>query len=312
MINNPILIILIGLPCSGKNFIAEEIIKHTSNTIHLSSDTIRKELFGFEDQTQNHLVFQEMNNRCFECLDNNQNVVYNATNLSQKRRKHLIDAAKNHYNAKVYCILCMASIGTILERNLTRAERHIPEDKIIQLLRTMDVPLIYEGFDRIGYVNTDNLTSSVSLLEWFSNIGKDYDQQNEHHNSSLLEHLELTGREMYNYTQSNDLYVVGRFHDIGKPYAREWNEQKGRYTYYGHEKISAYLFLLHTALSKNTNEVHIINQNHLEMATLIYHHMDKFIRNLDKTKELLGEKLYLQLELLMKADAYRKDDDSAL
>ena len=34
--------------------------------------------------------------------------------------------------------------------------------------------------------------------------------------------------------------------------------------------------------------------------------MDKFIGNLEKTKELLGDELYSKLEILMKADAYRE------
>ena len=44
--NKPRLILLVGIPGSGKTIYARKYVETTLNTIHLSSDAIRKELYG--------------------------------------------------------------------------------------------------------------------------------------------------------------------------------------------------------------------------------------------------------------------------
>lgn len=319
----PNLYIMIGLPGSGKDTIAKQIqaVDRLKNVI-LSSDNIRIELFGWEDQSKNGRVFLEMNKRCKEYLSKGFNVIYNATNLSKKRRMALINEMNKYAN--IDAILCLCPIGTIFERNFIRFERHIPEDKLFQMFRTMDIPMKYEGYNNIYYINTDKRYNSREMIDWFLEIGKDYDQQNEHHNATVQDHLLLTAQMAFQYSQDENLYEAGRFHDIGKPYSREWNEDKQKYTYYEHHRMSAYLYLLYstydfdiyiynkeTHLYRGIEDKNMVNlkkfsDNVLEIATLIYHHMDKFIGNLEKTKELLGDELYSKLEILMKADAYRE------
>ena len=304
--NKSILYIMIGLPGSGKDTIAREIKdKDNLKNVLLSSDDIRTELFGYEDQTKNGVVFEEMNKRCKEYLSKGFNVIYNATNLNKKRRIALINQMIKY--ADVEAILCIAPIGTIYERNFTRFERHIPEDKIFQMFKTIDIPLKYEGYSKISYINTDERYNYRYMIEWLMDIGKDYDQQNEHHNSTVQEHLLSTAHMAFTYSQDERMYDVGRFHDIGKPYSREWNEKKQKYTYYEHHKISAYLYLLYSIYDLDLHGLTEIPADILDNATLIYHHMDKFVGNLDKTRELLGEDLYSKLEVLMRADAYREE-----
>lgn len=306
----PNLYIMIGLPGSGKDTVAKKIQeKNTFKNIILSSDNIRIELFGSEDQDKNGLVFEEMNKRCKKFLSQNFNVIYNATNLNKKRRIALINEMGKFAN--INAVLCVCPIGTIYERNFTRFERHIPEDKLFQMFRTMDIPMKYEGHNNIYYVNTDDRYDSQEMINWFLGIGINYDQQNEHHNATVHEHLLLTAQMAFHYSQDENLYDAGRFHDIGKPYSREWNEQKQKYTYYDHHKISAYLYLLYSTYDDSSSvfdketSLYKIPDDVLEISTLIYHHMDKFVGNLEKTKELLGDELYSKLEILMKADAYR-------
>ena len=66
--------------------------------IILSSDDIRTEIFGWEDQSKNGRVFEEMNKRCKEYLSKGFNVIYNATNLNKKRRMALINEMKKYAN----------------------------------------------------------------------------------------------------------------------------------------------------------------------------------------------------------------------
>lgn len=305
------LYIMIGLPGSGKDTVIKNIIQNMPEqeqlrTEVLSSDNLRIELFGWEDQTKNGIVFQEMNKRCKEALSAGWNVIYNATNLNKKRRMALINEMRK-YQINIYAILCLCPLGTIYERNFIRCERRLPEDKLLQMFRTMDIPLKYEGYDKILFINTDNRYKSEAMIDWFLEIGRDYDQKNEHHNDTVQNHLLLTAQMAFEYSQDENLYEAGRFHDIGKPYSREWNEEKQKYTYYEHHRISSYLYLLYYIYDNGILGLQEIPEDALQISTLIYHHMDKFIGNLDKTKELLGDDLYKKLEMLMKADAYREE-----
>jgi len=57
------LIMMVGLPASGKSFVAEQLALKENATIH-SSDSLRKELFGDVNvQDKNGEVFQELHNR---------------------------------------------------------------------------------------------------------------------------------------------------------------------------------------------------------------------------------------------------------
>ena len=101
------LYIMIGLPGSGKDTLAQQMAPHITKltsieTIILSSDNIRNELYGWEDQTHNGEVFQEMNKRCKKYLQDGKHVIYNATNLNLKRRRALIDEMKKYYNHYQY------------------------------------------------------------------------------------------------------------------------------------------------------------------------------------------------------------------
>ena len=121
------LYIMIGLPGSGKDTLAKSMQEHITritsiDTVILSSDDIRNELYGWEDQTHNGEVFQEMNKRCKKTLQDGKHVIYNATILNLRRRKALISEMKKYYN-NVFAVLCLATMGTLVERNFTRPER---------------------------------------------------------------------------------------------------------------------------------------------------------------------------------------------
>lgn len=299
------LYIMIGLPGSGK----DSVIKQHKNEgdVVLSSDEIRIELFGSEVQDKNGIVFDTMIKRCLSSLKNNKTVYYNATNLNAKRRMTLIKEAKR-YTDDINAIFCVVPTKVIFERNKNREERHIPEDKIFQMFKTMDIPMYYEGYKDIYIINTDNKNNNKKTKSDILNLGVGYDQKSEYHNALLIDHLRLTAKMAFRYSHKINLYIAGRFHDIGKPYVREWNEEKNKYTYYEHNRVSAYLYLLYYSCKKKAYKIKKISNRALKISALIYHHMDRFIANLDKTEYLLGEKTYGDLVDLMRADAFRKED----
>ena len=52
---------MIGLPGSGKTSYAKKYLMN-NNTVYLSSDQIRIDMFGYEDQNHNDKVFERMKN----------------------------------------------------------------------------------------------------------------------------------------------------------------------------------------------------------------------------------------------------------
>ena len=94
----PNFVMLVGLPGSGKSYIAHKLSKMDYN-IH-SSDDIREELSGdINNQEINQKVFNILHNRVKEDLRANKNCVYDATNISYKRRKAFLEEIKSIENA---------------------------------------------------------------------------------------------------------------------------------------------------------------------------------------------------------------------
>ena len=83
------LFVMIGISGSGKSTYAIKLAKEYNATI-VSTDSIRQELFGSEDnQTNNKLVFTTAFNRIKTLLNNKQNVIFDATNVTNKSRINL-------------------------------------------------------------------------------------------------------------------------------------------------------------------------------------------------------------------------------
>lgn len=108
--DKPVFIMLIGNVGSGKSTFANELIEEYKNDssddkiIYLSSDDIREEILGSEEnQGNNSVVFEEMKKRTIDALKNGMNVVYDATNINKKRRKSLLNQLpKNSHKTACY------------------------------------------------------------------------------------------------------------------------------------------------------------------------------------------------------------------
>lgn len=310
--------IMIGIPGSGKSSYAKKYLL-TNNSVYLSSDQIRIDMYGFEDQTHNDVVFKTMKKRTLNALKEGKDVIYDATNLNKKRRGGIINEA-HKLDAQVDAYLCCTPINIILERNITRAERQLPWDKLVQMIQSIEPPMYYEGFDNI-YLIDGGMYNDVydynDLLKKYEN----YYQFNPYHHETLAEHMmavakkaEELGINLKNGVDRNILWQAARYHDISKPYTKQFNCKKGYNTYYGHEKVSTYMYMCHVRKQQMIDELNRVrlSDSSYQIGALILNHMEWYRReDMTPIKELFNDDdLYYMLELLHEADLWGRNENA--
>ncbi|MFW5891636.1 MAG: AAA family ATPase, partial [bacterium] len=141
------IIMLVGLPGSGKSVYAEKLEKEENYIIH-ASDRLREEMFGDSTNNENnHQLFQKLHKRIKNDLSENKNVIFDATNISYKRRRAFVQEIKK-YNCKKECYLIATPYELCLKRNKKR-NRQVPEHVITRMYKTIYIPQYYEGWNEI-------------------------------------------------------------------------------------------------------------------------------------------------------------------
>lgn len=310
--------IMIGIPGSGKTKYAKTGLS-IDNTIYLSSDDIRVDMFGFEDQTHNAEVFERMKRETLTALQNDFDVIYDATNLSKKHRSDIIKSAKM-CDAEVNAYLCCTPINIILERNITRQERQIPWDKLIQMIQSIEPPMYYEGFDNI-YLIDGGMYNDVYDYNFLINDCVGYKQGNPFHYETLEEHIKAVVKRAEDLGKNLELHIdaeilrqAARYHDFGKLYTKTFNDKKNHFVYYGHNKVSAYLFMCHLRKQSMRDELDRmrLSDSSYQIGALILNHMEWYCReDMTPIKEMFNDDdLYYMLELLHEADIWGRNENA--
>lgn len=152
------LYILIGAPGSGKSTWA----KAQPNAIVLSSDDIRIEKFGtLACQNKNKEVFQLLHNRLdYYAQYTDSNIIYDATNINQRRRKAIFEKHKSNF--EVVAVMFNLPIDKLLENNNKREGLAVvPEHVIRRMVKDMQLPTI--GVDCNSIINVYNGVRIVKL-----------------------------------------------------------------------------------------------------------------------------------------------------
>ena len=162
MKNIPKLYIMIGIPGAGKSTLAKEIAKDNAAVI-VSSDSIRKELFDDENnQDNNEQVFNEFHKRIKSNLKNGVSVIADATNLSLKSRRAILQNVLKIECEKNAVVISRDIYEAISANNLR--SRVVPEHDIFKHRSRFQIPFYEEGFDNIFIVQVGN-NKTVSDLE---------------------------------------------------------------------------------------------------------------------------------------------------
>ena len=148
------LILMVGLPGSGKTTFANTMFD--KDIIVLSSDGIRKELYGSEsDQNHNDIVFKTLYDRAIDGLLNNKTIVIDSTNSIKENRKRALSNFSN-MNISRTAIVINTDIETCLKQNSKR-KRVVEESVIKEFADAFSFPTKDEGFDEIIiYTNKNN------------------------------------------------------------------------------------------------------------------------------------------------------------
>ncbi len=289
---------MVGLPASGKSTIAKQIAE-SEKAIVVSSDELRKELLGdINDQSQNARIFEEVEKRIKDGLQQG-NVVYDACNINYKKRRAFLQKL-NKMEVEKIAVLVATPYEECLERNAQR-ERKVPEEVIKRMYFNFYIPQYYEGFDDIQIRYNSN-------YEFWSSDLVDMPQDNPHHTLTVLEHCQKVGKLLQTLNQER-WYLIGTCHDIGKLKTKTFVNKKGEIIdiahFYNHEKVSAYDTMFSISL-RNRVEVFKDIKWGLDILNLIQWHMLLHFNLSEKTKakykNMLGKDTWKDLEILHKAD----------
>lgn len=237
----PKLILTVGIPGSGKTTYAKRYIQSHENTIHLSSDSIRKELYGDESiQGNPGEVFELMQCRTLDALKNGVNVVYDATNITRKDRSYIILLCPKFVQIEAHIV--WAPIKTCIERDAAR-ERTVGKEVIDKMLKRFQAPYYDEGIDTIEVVFPYNFDTPQYFDECKDAMNIPHD--NPHHTLNIHEHCYQAYRYMQEKTSEYNLALTAYWHDIGKPYTKEFKDTHGNPSehahYYQHHTVGAWM-----------------------------------------------------------------------
>lgn len=299
------MIMMCGIPGSGKTMYAEQLAKEKNYIVH-SSDKIREELGDINDQSKNVEVFETLHKRFKNDLQNGESVVYDATNLNRKRRVAFLKELKN-IPCKKICVLAAAPWEVCLAQNFAR-ERHVPEEVMIKMYKNFQMPSVYEGFDEvIVHYEKEEWKSYYGDVVKYVNSLCDFNQDNHHHKLYLGTHMQSAmGYIINNHgIVRYDLCMAALSHDIGKPCTKSFKDGKGNITedahYYNHHNAGSYKSLFFEYPDYANKEY---------IALLIELHMRPYMewkqsaKAKEKDLQLFGEKIINEVELLHEADKF--------
>ena len=279
------------------------MMEKDSSIVIVSSDAIRKELYGSEeDQFHNQEVFNEVFKRTRAALANDLHVIVDATNLSRKRR---IAFLKQFNNCEKRATVFAISFGVCCERNNSR-ERTVPQYAMDRMYRSFEPPHWAEGFDRINIIHwgSDNTIIEDVLAE---NIKCEHD--NPHHSLSCGKHCLAAERAARNICEDENwepewtdlIAKAARYHDVSKYKCKVFHNMKGESTdiahYYNHENVSAYDYMACEAGTEPEYDTIVI-------ANLIANHMVFHTGKaaIQKRRDIYDVGFWSMLEVLNRAD----------
>lgn len=233
------LILLCGIPGSGKTTYAKKYSQY--GAIHISSDQIRKELYGDESiQGNPGEVFSLMQKRTLENLNNGVSVYYDATNVTRKDRAGIISMCPKF--VYIECHIVWAPIEDCIKRDTDR-ERTVGKEVIDKMLKRFQPPYYDEGIHDIKIIRPDRFDEEIYVAKIFTAMKIPHD--NPHHTLDIYSHCIEARNYAKKISADMDISIVTLLHDIGKPYVKAFYDTKGNKSdvahFYQHQCVGAWM-----------------------------------------------------------------------
>ena len=130
------LILLVGIPGSGKTTLAKKIIEKGFHC--LSADPIREELYGnAAEQGDKEEVFRIFFERLEDALSKELDIIVDNTNLNPRQRKPLLERAQKAGYTDIQLWLLDVPLDVCLKRNASR-ERVVPDDIVANMFMELN------------------------------------------------------------------------------------------------------------------------------------------------------------------------------
>lgn len=296
-------IMMIGLPGSGKSTLAKKYADG-GYIIH-SSDAIREELFDNASfQGENELVFKTLHERIREDILCGENVVYDATNLSMKRRRGFIRQWLSKIECEKTAVVVATPYNECVQRDHNR-ERTVGVGVLDRMYKSFNFPLSQEGFDTIEIRYSNDRYEEFDYVrqgEFLDTVN----QHNENHKLTIGDHCLKVAQNLRRFKVSRELLMAGYLHDFGKLKTMSFVNSKGEYSnkahYYSHENVSAYDAMFY--MQKEGVDVQKVCQ------FINYHmrpHALKTEKSINKFKNFVGDEFWEEIMTLHTADVNSRE-----
>ena len=156
----PELVMLCGIPCSGKSTYVNKLLtyEYWENSSILSTDNYIEEQAKRLGMTYNE-VFQDCIDEATRQLEmsfvgakeEGKRIIWDQTNLSIKTRKKKLTKVPSIYKRTV--VWFQVDLEEALKRNETREGKFIPESILKRMYHQFEVPTLEEGFDFVSCGN---------------------------------------------------------------------------------------------------------------------------------------------------------------
>ena len=306
MENKPIFMALVGLFSSGKTTYANQYEKENVVKV-FSSDEYRKKICDDrKDQTKNDKVFKALYADLRAALENGEDCILDATNCTIKDRLRVLKAIEGVDCVKIVSVIS-TDVESCIKRNKNRPEEdRVPEEVIYKYARKFDVPLPWEGWDKIYFQGYDTdfcprLNERCRELAMKQQVN--FPQKTPHHQFCLGKHGEEVAAQFGE--DERVLRSAALFHDISKVLAPwNWTEkpEEGIRHYYQHDHVSCHYMLqnLEAFDCHNWDEIFrvlFITNYHME-----YRDWEKDKNTLNAWKNRVGGQWLADMERFVRAD----------